>query len=204
MKRILVKIILTLIVVAAGTTIQAQQRLQMKIGYQAAKPLGSFKDVINTTSYRGFNGEITYAVTERLGIGLGVSYNDFYQKFPRQVYPVKDGAVSAVITNSIQTTPILVKANYSLVRDGVIRPYLGLGAGFNLVSYSQYLGEFPDSKTSFKPAFGGDAGVNIPLGITKTAGLNIGANFNYLPFNYNGVKNLHNWGVHAGLYFPIR
>jgi hypothetical protein len=80
-----------------------------------------------------------------------------------------------------------------------------LGAGFNLISYSRYLGEFGDKKTAFKPAVGAEAGINIPFNKeTRASGINIGGHFNYLPFKYNEIKNLNNWGLHAAVYFPLK
>ncbi|HZG26040.1 MAG TPA: outer membrane beta-barrel protein [Chitinophagaceae bacterium] len=196
---------LSVIILMAFVSGQAQQKLQVQLGYNFNKPVSSsFKEVVSKTSFRGFNGEITYAINNQLNVGLGVSYNDFYQKYPRQMYNTTDGDLSAVVSNSIQTTPILAKVNYSFLKQGLVRPYVGLGAGFNFINYNQYLGEFPDSKTAFKPAVSGDAGVNVFLGKTGSTGLNLGTNFNYLPFGYNDVKNLNNWGVHAGVFFPLR
>jgi hypothetical protein len=188
---------------AAG--LYAQERMQMKVGYNFSVPAGaSFKDAVSKPSFRGIAGEITYPLNERIRVGLGASFNDYYQKYPREVYTTNEGHISAVMTNSIQTTPILAKLNYEFGKKGFLHPYAGLGAGINWVMYSQYLGEFPDSKSAIKPAISGTAGVNVPFGENKLAGFNLGASFNYLPFNYNDIKNLNNWGVHAGFYFPLR
>lgn len=196
--------IATVLLLACVSATQAQQKLKFKVGYNVASPVGSFKDAVSKTSVRGFEAALAYPVNERLEIGLGVLYNDFYQKYPRQVYDIEGGAISAVVSNSIQTLPVLAKVNYSILKEGLIKPYVGLGAGGNIITYKQYLGEFPSGKTAFRPAFQGDAGINIPLGRTRTAGLNLGANFNYLPFNYNGIDQLNNWGAHAGVFFNLR
>ncbi|MBE7172055.1 MAG: outer membrane beta-barrel protein [Williamsia sp.] len=180
-----------------------KSKLKLKIGYNISTPIGSFKDEISKTSFSGFGAALAYPINNQWDVGLGVLYNDYYQKYPRQVYTTGEGTVSAVLSNSIQTLPIMAKVDYTILKEGLVRPYVGLGAGGNLVNYKQYLGEFPYSKSLFKPAFSGDAGVNIALGRTKTAGVNLGANYNYLPFNFNGVDNLNNWGVHAGLFFTL-
>src|SRR3990170_3701546 len=129
MKAILKYAGLSAIVLMAFFSGQAQQKLQVQLGYNFNTPVGSsFKEAISKTSFRGFNGEITYPVNNQLNVGLGVSYNDFYQKYPRQIYNTKDGDISAVISNSIQVTPILAKVNYSFLKEGLVRPYVGLGA----------------------------------------------------------------------------
>lgn len=203
MKRIFQYAIIALLMSTAYLSGQAQQQqLQLKLGYNINTPAGSFKNFIGKTSFRGLNGEISYSINDQVNVGLGASFSDFYQKYPRQVYDTKDGNISAVVTNSIQTMPVLAKAGYSFLK-GTVKPYVGIGAGLNLISYNQYLGEFPDGKALIKPAFSADAGVNIPVGKLKSSGFNLGANFNYLPFNYTGLKNLNNWGVHAGVFFPL-
>lgn len=197
--------ICAMFVVFASADLKAQDGLKLKIGYNTGMPVGSFKDFMGKNSYRGFHGDITYAINDKFDIGLGIASQDYYEKFPRQLYETKDGVVSAVLTNSIQTTPILVKANYNLTTTGLISPYVGLGAGFNFIRYGQYLGEFGDATSAFKPAASADAGVNIFFNKeARRAGVNVGANFNYMPYNKNGLDGLNNWGLHAGVFFPLR
>lgn len=190
----------------AGTgTAMAQERMQLKLGLNSGMPVGSFKDYMGKNSFRGFHGEISYPVSSRLHVGLGVAHNDYYEKVPRAIYETKGGTISAVVSKSIQTTPLMAKASYDLTGEGWIRPYAGLGAGVNLISFNEYLGEFGDQQTAFKFALGADAGVNIPFNKTyRTSGINLGANFNYMPYNRSGLDNLNNWGVHLGVYFPLR
>ena len=200
MKRITIYFATALVLLTASLSLNAQDKLVFKIGYNTAMPLGTFKDYMGKNSFRGYRGEIAYPVNERLRVGLGVSFNDFYEKHPRQTYQTTEGTLSAVITNSIQTTPIMLKASYDLTNKGWIRPYAGIGAGANLVSYTRYFGEFGDKKTSFKHAVGAEAGISIPFNRdTRATGLNIGAHFNYLPFKYNELDNLNNWGLHAAV-----
>lgn len=187
------------------TQLQAQEKLKVKIGYNTGMPAGTFRDFMGKNSFRGFLGELAYPVNERLKIGLGVSYNDYYEKLPRQIYETKDGTISAVVSNSIQITPIQAKAYYDLTDNGWIRPYVGIGAGGNLVGYAQYLGEFGQRKYSFAPSATAEAGINIPFNkMTRSSGINLGGHFNYLPYNKYGLKNLNNWGIHAAVFFPFR
>ncbi len=204
MKNIIAFIILVSVTVGYSEA-QAQDRLMLKVGYNTGMPVGNFKDYMGKNSFRGYRGEILYPVNEQLKIGLGVSYNDFYEKLPRKQYQTSEGTLSAVVSNSIQTTPIMIKGEYELTKNGWIRPYVGLGAGFNLVTYARYFGEFSDKKTGFKPAVGGEAGVNIPFNReTRMSGINLGGHYNYLPFKYNELTNLNNWGVHVAVYFPLK
>jgi hypothetical protein len=198
------RIAILVVAAASGLKLNAQQRLNMELGYSINQPLGNFKEVVSKTSFRGFTGGITYDVTERFGIGLGVSYSDFYEKYPRQVYQTPEGAISAVLSNSIQVIPVVAKAKYHFGNAGTIRPYVGAGAGVNLLNYDQFYGEFNSSRTAIRPAVTGEAGVKIPLGYSKQSGLNIGAHYNYLPFNFDGIKNSNTVGAHVSVFFPLR
>jgi len=179
--------------------------LTLKLNYSVAVPTGSYKDLINNTSYRGFGAELMYHVNTKVSIGLETGSQDFSQKYPRDLYKMPDGSdISAVVSNSVQTVPILLKAQYNLLPGKAVQPYIALGAGGNIMTYNQYAGEFSnDSKTKFGFAARPEAGVYIPFGKYNRAGLSLGAGYNFMPFNYNGIDNLNNITARAGISFPL-
>ena len=179
--------------------------LTLKLNYSVAVPTGSYKDLINNTSYRGFGAELMYHINNKFSAGLETGSQDFYQKYPRQLYKQSDGSdISAVVSNSVQTVPILLKAQYNLLPDKAIQPYVALGAGGNIITYNQYAGEFSsDGKTKFSFAARPEAGVYVPFRKGSWAGFSLGAGYNYMPFNYNGINNLNNITARAGISFPL-
>jgi len=191
----------------AVTTVHAQsQKLKLQLNYGVATPTGSnFKDFISNTSFRGGGGSLLYSINDKISVGLAVSYQDFYQKYPRQLYKTSDGSdLSAVVTNSLQTMPLLLQGQYNFLPKATIQPYVALGIGGNLVTYRQFAGEFEDSRSKFGFAAKPEAGIQIPVGIMKSTAIVVGASYNYMPFNYNDIKNLNSVGVHAGVKFPLR
>jgi opacity protein-like surface antigen len=202
--RIIVAALLGIIVTA---TTQAQTgKLNVNIHYSAATPTGSFKDFVDKTSFRGWTGSLLYGINNHISVGLGLGFHDFYQKYPRDVYKLSDGSdISAVVTNSVQTIPLLAAAQYNFLPGKAIQPYIGVGVGGNLVVYKQYLGEFADSKNKVGFAARPEAGLFIPFTKGENAwGISANAMYNYMPFSYNGVDNLNNWGVGIGARFPLR
>jgi len=194
----------TMILMACGT-VRAQHELQMSLDYNVNIPTGSFKDFVTHPAYKGFTAGLAYPLNNQLSVGLSIGYNDYYQKYPRQVYADGHGSdISAVVSNSIQQLPLLVTANYTLLKRGVIRPYVGAGAGLNFVDFDQYLGEFDDPHSKTKLALRGEAGILIPLSSYSSTAIKIGGSYNYAPFNSYGVGNLDTWGVQAGIRFPLR
>jgi hypothetical protein len=187
------------------STLKAQRGANtFTINYTAAFPTGSFKDIVSKSSFRGFDASFLHGVSEKVSIGLGTGFQDFYQKNPRQLYKLADGSdLSAVLTYSIQTIPILAKVKYNFSPEGLVQPYAAVGAGVNLIQYQQLFGQFGESQAKVRFAARPEAGVHIPFRQGGT-GFNIGASYNIMPLNLDDVKNLNNLSVHAGISIPIR
>jgi hypothetical protein len=181
---------------------------KMNLNYNYGLPIGSFKnDIVSKSSPRGFSGDFMYGINDRFSAGIYGGYQDFYQKYPRQLYETGNHEVtSAVLSNSVQTIPILVKGKFMPLAEkhAPVQPYLSAGAGISIINFSQYLGEFGSTSTNGGFTAQGGAGVMIPFGRYSIAGLSLGADYNYVAFNKYGYNNLSNIGFHAGVYFPLR
>jgi opacity protein-like surface antigen len=180
--------------------------LQLDINYAIGIPGGSFKsDAVDKTSFRGWTANLMYNITDKMSIGVGTGFQDFYQKYPRDVYKLNEGGeVSAVLTNSIQTIPILAQFQYRLLPGKMVQPYVGVGVGGNMVVFDQYLGEFENSKSDFKFAARPEVGLYVPFRKDGPAGIHVFGAYNYMPYKENGIDNLNNWGAGVGVKFPIR
>ena len=199
--------IVTALVLLSATAVFSQERgLVLKINYSVAVPTGSFKsDVIDKTSFNGFGAELMYHISNKFSAGLETGSQHFYQKYPRQVYKTTDGSdLSAVVTNAVQTVPVLLKGQYNFLPGKMIQPFVAVGVGGNIISYNQYAGEFTSiSKNGFGFGARPEAGLYIPFGRTSGAGFSIGAGYNFIPFNYNGITNLNNITARAGISIPL-
>jgi hypothetical protein len=200
MKSIIKYTAVVLVVLSVSTKSMAQHALEFTAAYNVNIPVSGFKDYITNPAYKGFTGGLYYPFNNQFKLGLTVGYNDYYQKYPRQVYEQdKTSAVSAVLSNSIQQMPVLISANYTLTKSGFIRPYIGAAGGVNFISFDQYLGEFDSPQSMVKTLVQGEAGVLIPLSKSSPTALKIGANYNYAPFKTYGTDNLNSWGILAGI-----
>jgi opacity protein-like surface antigen len=204
-----IKIFATIIVMTGLMSFasQAQERaLQLDINYAIGIPSSSFKtDAVDKTSFRGWTANAMYNLSDNISIVLGVGYQDFYQKYPRAVYKTAEGGeISAVITNSIQTIPVLAQVQYRFLPNGMMQPYVGVGAGANFVTFDQYLGEFGNSTSDIKFAVRPEVGLFVPFRKNGPSGIHLFGDYNYLPYKTNGVDNLSNWGAGIGVKFPIR
>lgn len=198
-----------LLLLVAVLPSRAQERTTMGLQYQYALPVGGFKkNLIDKGSPRGLAVDILYAVTPQWAIGGGLAYQDFYQKNPRSTYHMNDGSdVSAVVSNSVQTTALMAKAMYQPLGpdSGRLQPYISAGTGLNMVQYNQLLGEFSNGNDVWiRFAAQAGAGVKYALGEKRRTALTLGAVYNYMPLNQYGVKNLNNLTVQAGVRFMMR
>jgi len=194
---------MALLISAAGMA--QDNRLTLGINYSVAVPQGSSKDVVSKTSYLGFSAALMYHFNNQFSLGLESGSQAFYQKYPRQLYKTTDGGdLSGVISNNVETVPVLLKAKYSLVPNGTVQPFVSLAAGGSIINYNQYAGEFSnDGKTKFAFAARPELGLYVPFRKGSNAGFSISGGYNYMPFNYNGINHLNSIYASAGVSFPL-
>ena len=136
---------------------------------------------------------------------MNIGFQDFYQKFPISVYKLSDGSdISAVLTNSIQTIPILATTKYSFSPQARIQPYATVGAGGAILLNRQYIGEYPNETNKFSFAAKPGIGVYIPFRKQGEVGVNLGVNYNYIAYKRDDISNLSYIGFTIGIGFPMR
>jgi|SRR5690242_7904033 len=203
--KIIFAALLVLMFYSAKTDAQSQP-LQFQLNYNYSFPTGNFKnDLVNENSPRGFMGSLMYPFSPNWSAGLAYGFQDYYQKYPRTLYHLtKTQDISAVLTNSLQTTPIMVKAKFSPSTNSFLKPYLSLAAGANLVEYKQYYGEFGSSQSNFGFRVQGGLGLLVPFKKTSTSGINIGATYDYAPYHHIGLTKLNSVNVQGGIQVQLR
>jgi hypothetical protein len=196
--------LLSLIALMVGITSRSQQgEKKLELNYTAGIPTGNLKNLTDQVSWRGMEGAFLYGVTDQISVGLETGFQDFYQKFPRKVFSESGADLSAVITNSIQVLPIMVKGRYRFSPAGAVEPYVSLAAGGNMISYEKYYGQFVDEKTSFGFAAQPELGLRIPVGASKRSGFHLAAAYNFMPFRYNDADGLSHAVLKAGFSFGL-
>ena len=180
--------------------------LNLELNYNYSMPAGHFKsDLVSNSSARGFTGSLLYPLSDNWSVGLALGFQDYYQKYPRTIYQLnKTQEISAVLTNSIQTTPVMIKAKYFPTLQSILKPYISLAAGGNIVDYKKYYGEFGDSQSNFGFRAEGGIGLLIPFKKTGTSGINIGANYDYSPYHKHNLTDLNTINIQAGIQFHLR
>lgn len=196
----------TLAILTNVMTPMAQRgEVRMTVSLAGASPLGDFKDLVDKTSFRGGDVLILYGINDRFGVGANFGFQDFYQKFPRALYKLSDGSdISAVLTNSVQTIPLLATARYNLKPGGFLQPYLNAGVGGAVVMNKQYVGEYPNEDDNISFALRPGAGIFIPFRKEGEVGVNLGVNYTIISYKQTDVSNLSYLGFTVGIGFPAR
>lgn len=221
MKKVLGIAVAALTVLAASVnTVMAQREgdLILNLNYQVGLPIGGFKDnMVGKTSWKGYSGDVLYHIDDQWAAGLYLGYQTYYEKADRKVYNIgSDVQKSMVLANSVSVAPFYLKGRFFPLgkKHAAIQPYVNLGAGLAIVDFQPYEGWYGSSITSGRFGAQGGVGVSIPFGRLTSAGLQIGADFNYV--NYNGrfysesgapnvkLNALNSLGIYAGVHFPLR
>lgn len=203
-----ISILLVLLVLSVSQLYAQPGTAKLSLQYNYGIPLGDFKNnYVSNSSPRGFTGDLSFALNYKWALGVGFGFQDYYQKYDRAVYDLdKNQQVSAVLSNSVQTIPVLFKACYTpLAGTGLIQPYVSAGAGVNFITNNQYLGEFSSYNNSKgRLAAMADAGIIVPFK-RREAGISflLGASYNYTDYKESDASNLSNIGIHAGLTFAL-
>lgn len=200
------KVILFILVglCSAAMSYAQRGRTSVDINYSVGVPTGSLRSVVPSTSFRGFEGNILHGISDRVSVGLGIGFQDFYQKNDRQLYKLSDGSdISAVMTYSIQAMPVMALVRYHFNPGASIQPFAGVGMGGNFVSYNQLFGEFSDEQAKVKLVAKPEVGLFVPFSKGGESGFTIGASYNIMPLNMGDVKNMNHVGIEAGVRLPV-
>lgn len=197
------QLIILLITISSATAVIAQQGLsKISIQHSAHLPLGSVRGFVENISPRGFSADYSYFINNNLSIGFTGGYSDLYQKKDRQTYTYAETEISAVKSHSLNMIPLMLKANYSKVKEGsLFQPYAGIAAGGSLIDYEEWFGTLIDEKSGFRFTIAPEIGTRISFNKYSLAGVDLSLRYHYTAFKYNDVKNLQTVSLNVGLFF---
>jgi outer membrane protein W len=197
------QIIILIITVHLSSVAIAQQGLsKISIQHSTHLPLGSVRGFVENISPRGFSADYSYFINNNFSVGFASGYSDLYQKKDRQTYTYSETEISAVKSHSLNTIPLMLKANYSKIKEGsLFQPYAGIAAGGSLIAYEEWFGTLVDEKSAFRFTIAPEIGTRISFNKYSLAGVDLSLRYHYTAFKYNDVKNLQTVSLNVGLFF---
>ncbi|WP_373513081.1 hypothetical protein [Persicitalea sp.] len=170
----------------------------------AGIPIGPFSSgYIDQPTIKSYSLSVDWILQKPVSIGLEVGKTFYSQRLPRAVYELDDREVSAVQTRTIDLMPIQgVLSYYFATANSMIRPYVQVAAGADLLTYSLYYGSLADQKQSVNFTYGGAAGAKFLFKKDGSIGADIRVKYNQTSFNYDYVdKGIGQFNATVGLFY---
>ncbi len=192
-------------IVMTAKPVQAQEGNTMGIlNYSMSVPVGDITDYVNDFSWRGFNLDVRYFVSDFVSFGVVSGWNVYNSSSEgniSEVFTINDAQVT--ITGKqyrfLNVVPILATAYYYLEAEGMVRPYIGAGIGGYYVESNTEMGLYSVTDSHFQFGLAPAIGVLIPAGYSH---INMGLTYNqaFGTSNAEGVGTLNfNFGIAWGL-----
>jgi len=154
-----------LLLLALCSSVQAFESMG-GVTYNVSFPLGSTRDFVDATSWRGWGLEGRWFSNENLSFGLSWQWTTFHQQ-SQGTWPVEGGDLTGSQFRRLSSSPFLVDCHYHFVntRDRYQKyiPYVGGGLGAFWVEDRLEIGSivFEDQKWHF--GFAPEVGMFINL-----------------------------------------
>lgn len=166
---------------------------------------GTFSGYMDKTTLRNYTLGLDFVFPKNnLSLGVSVGSQYFQNRLPRQVYNFDGQDVSAVQTRTFVAYPLIVTGSYHIGKvNSLVRPYVQAGLGGAYAELTNYWGTIPTGDNGFRFVAQAGAGVRVLFKKTGNVGLELGANYQHIPFivESEGVKDASTFNVRAGLFY---
>lgn len=197
------KLFILLAVLTGAGIFHTTEAQLLNLNYRMSAPLGDSHDFISRMSFRGASASYHHFVTERLAIGLELSWTTHYKHLEDATNNFLLGDEKVTITGDqfryLNVVPLLVSGRYFFTdEDALICPYAGIGIGTNWAETRLEVGHFVAKEKGWQFAIAPEIGCIIPF--NEMIGLNIGAQYRYSA-KASGLPSLQDVGIDVGLSF---
>jgi outer membrane protein len=147
----------------SATYVYSQQGGHTSVQYEMSFATGDLGEYISQPSFRGFSVQYRKTVTDFLMVGIDAGWNVFYEKKDYDSYTVGTATLSGVQWRTQNQVPLLVSADYVIIPDGRVRPYVGLGIGTMYSERSTDMGTWRLVQNPWHFALKPEAGVLVEM-----------------------------------------
>lgn len=141
----------------------AQQESYMSLQYAVSFGSGDLGDYISTASWRGILMEYRAPVSTNLMLGVDLGWNVFYERKDYDTYSVGTESLSGIQYRYQNTVPILVSADYLILSESPLKPYVGFGIGTIFNERTTDMGMYRWVENPWQFALKGELGVLYEL-----------------------------------------
>jgi hypothetical protein len=139
------------------------QGFYWSLAYEPSVPIGGIRNATPNVSPAGASLGVRYLFTKQWSLGLGSTWNNFAENFPRATYPIDNGALTGAIFRQVWVGTLLAQAHVYFNPDGAIGPYVGIGAGLAWLSNQALVSDLPVDLLTHGFVVSPEVGLLIPF-----------------------------------------
>jgi len=195
-------VLLLLFVIVSGSASAQFYDKMFFVGWNVNSPLVN-KDFVGKSSTRGARLGYRELVSEKIAVGVDVTWATFDDYTPRQTYYSPSGAITTDYTNYSNNYGALLTGDYYFFTEKKVMPYVGLGAGLAYNTYKVYYNVYASGDNVFGFLARPQAGVWVKFNERKNWAFNAGVHFDFSTARSKdfGYRNFMNAGFELGLVF---
>lgn len=189
--------------VIASHTASAQYYDKMFfVGWNVNTPLSN-KEFAGKSSTRGARLGYRELISEKVALGIDITWATYEDYIPRQTYYSPNGALTTDFLNYANNYAAMLTGDYYFFEERRVMPYVGLGAGVAYNSYNVYYNVYQTRDNSFGFIARPQAGVWLKAFDRKNWAFNAAVHFDFSTAKSDdyGYKNFMNAGFELGLVF---
>ncbi len=176
----------------------AQEDMLLKVNYSMSMPITQ-RDYLKDMSFFGVGIGVGKIFETNVSLALEINWNSFYQFEDRKTYYIKGGAITTDLFKYRQQIPVVLSLNYTFLREFALKPYTGLGIGFNYIDEKIMFSTYKIQDRTYGFLIQPKIGVAFGLGESGDYNIFIESTLNYSSNNANQFK----YNSYSSLNFAI-
>jgi hypothetical protein len=136
---------LAALLATAIVSFAAQARAQgfyWSLAYEPSVPVAGIRNATTDVSFAGAQLGARYLFSKHMSLGIGSTWNQFAQNFPRQTYTAPGAALTGAMYRQVWVGTLMGQAHLYLNPDAAVGPYLGIGVGAAWTSNQLLISDF--------------------------------------------------------------
>ncbi len=145
------KILYILAFSIVGSTFAHAQGNEFNFSWQFAMPGEGIKNIIDKTSFQGWNIEYRRALSNNFTVGGTVGFNVFHEQIEKSTWYFDNTAITSRNQRYTQTVPINLTAHFNPLRNqgSPVQIFMGVGVGTAYVNQEVYAGFYTFKKDTW-------------------------------------------------------
>ena len=157
-------LIVCAVLLVSTSVVKAQDKTYLT--YSIGFPMGDLSDFIQKTSFRGMGLDYRHMTNEKVGVGINLAWNVFYEEKEHDTYTSGNATLSGKQFRYSNHVPMLLSADYYLTSGQTVIPFVGLGAGVMYTRRNTDMNLYTIRQEAWNFTLQPEIGINIQNGLS--------------------------------------